>query len=101
MKQYKLNPGILDKFIYQNKAEIVDCIDGVLLDDLLFYTRRGMIALFETYVNSNMSDFTVYFSTDTGEIWDLWEKRQEIKGVYDDETQIFTGVNLKGVNDHE
>lgn len=81
MKTYKLNPRNLEKFIYQNAGEIVDCLDGCLLDDLLLYTRRGLVAIFESYVNSNQSDFTVYFSTDPAEIWPLWEKRQELKGV--------------------
>ena len=61
MKQYILSPGNLDKFLYQNRAEVIDCIEGCLLDNLLCYTRRGIMMIREHYLNCYSSDYEVSF----------------------------------------
>ena len=83
MKQYKYN-GNIGKLIKQNCGEVIDCIEGCLLDDLLVSCKRGMMALLETYQNAWQSVYTVYFSTNESEIWDLWESRQIAMGVDDE-----------------
>ena len=63
MNKYKYT-GRLEKLIYQNKGEIIDCVEGCLLDNLLIETKRGYMALIETYVNCWTSCYTLYFSRD-------------------------------------
>ena len=72
IKAYRYT-GSIDKLMHQNKAEYIDCIEGCLLDNLLISTKRGYIALMETYQNSNSSIYTLNFSTDSNEIYHLWE----------------------------
>lgn len=63
MTQMKLkNPADLEKWLYQNKAEIADCFDGCLLDNYLAETPRGYAAIYETYRNPNASDYTIFFA---------------------------------------
>lgn len=66
--------GRLNKFLHQNKADIVDAIDGVLLDSYLLVTARGYMVLKEAYLNPNASNYTVYFSTDSRKIYDIWDE---------------------------
>jgi len=61
MKKYKIAPENLEKFLYQNRAEVIDCIEGCLLDNLLCYTRRGILFLKEHYLNCWSSDYQVFF----------------------------------------
>jgi len=62
MKIYRLSAGDLEKFLHQNKVEVIDCIEGCLLDNLLCCTRRGVILLQEHYINEWSSDYMVYFA---------------------------------------
>ena len=63
MKKYKYT-GRLEKLLYQNKGEIIDCVEGCLLDNLLIETKRGYMALIETYETCWTSYYTLYFSRD-------------------------------------
>ena len=72
MKIYKY-AGNVDKLIHQNKAECIDVIEGCLLDSLLMATKRGYIALIETFATTQSSTYTLYFSTDSGDIYEIWE----------------------------
>ena len=85
IKSYRMNGYNVEKFIHQNDAEIIDGVDGCLLDDILLYARRGLIAIFETYVNPNLSAYTVHFSTDADEIYRLWDERKTARGCDDNE----------------
>ena len=67
MKQMKLNPAALGKFLRQNEAAIVDMFEGSLLDNYLFDTKRGIMAIYETFVNEWTSTYTVLFATEPGE----------------------------------
>ena len=64
--------GSDQKFIEENQAEIIDIIEGCLLDNYLLSTKNGYIAMIETYVNSWTSCHTIYKSTDSGEIDEIW-----------------------------
>lgn len=77
MKKYKYT-GRLDKLIYQNKGEIIDFVEGCLLDNLLIETKRGYMALIDTYVNCWTSCYTLYFSRDFNRVQTVFD---EIKGV--------------------
>lgn len=76
MKKYRLNHFNVDKVIFQNKADVLDCIEGCLLDDLLLITKRGYMALLETYATQNSSVYTMVFSKNPKEINEIWEKRE-------------------------
>lgn len=73
MKQYIYNAKPA-KLIHQNKGEIIDFIEGTLQDNFLIGTARGYIALIENYVNEWTSNHKLYFSTDPGEIYAIWDK---------------------------
>ena len=82
MKIYEYRGKDIDKLIRQNDGEVIDCIEGCLLDDMLVECKRGLMAILETYINSNMSGYRIYFSKDRDEIWKLWEDRQKaVEGV--------------------
>lgn len=72
MRKYKLNPRSFDKFIYQNKAELIDFYEGCLLDNYLYQTKRGVMAIYEQYVNCWTSEFLVIFASDEKEISQIW-----------------------------
>lgn len=64
MKKYDFKMN-LDKWLKQNDAEIIDVIEGCLIDSYLISTKRGTAAIMETYVNPWTSKHTLYFSTDS------------------------------------
>ena len=72
IKKYRYT-GSIDKLMHQNKAEYIDCIEGCLLDNLLLATKRGYIALIETFATTNSSVYTLYFSTEETAIYKIWE----------------------------
>lgn len=82
MKKCTFPPSILAKWLYQNGGEVVDAIEGCLLDSLLIETRRGTAALLETYVNPWQSTYTLYFSTDSAPVVDLFEERKAANDAY-------------------
>lgn len=77
MKKYKLNPRGLEKFVHQNKAELIDFYEGCLLDNYLYQGKRGIIAIYESYVNPNMSEYLVVFASDEEEINMIWNEFNE------------------------
>ena len=64
MSIYKFS-GNLDKWMHQNRAEILEVVEGCLLDNFLVSTKRGTAAIIETPVNCWTSCYKIYFSTDT------------------------------------
>ena len=79
MKKLK-NIGLqhLNKWIetHEKNAECIDCIEGVLLDSLLYSTPGGLIAFIETYETANSSTYTVIWGN-KNEIFTEWEKLKE------------------------
>lgn len=61
MKTFVLNMPI-DKYLYQNRAEIVDGFDGCLLDNYLAYSDKAIMAIYEEYVNTWTSRQRVYYA---------------------------------------
>ena len=72
MKKYKVNNLNIEKFLHQNKGEIISCIDGTLIDNYLIENKRGYIILMETYVNCWTSNYSLLFSTDVKAIDKIW-----------------------------
>lgn len=77
MKKYRFS-GNIDKLLYQNDGEIIDCIEGCLIDNYLISTKRGYIALIEAFVNSWTSDYTLYFSTDIEDVNNAFNHLREV-----------------------
>ncbi len=55
------NSDRLEKFFEQNQAIVEDAIDGVLLDNFLAYGKRGVLVVLENPVNTNQSNYRVFF----------------------------------------
>lgn len=76
VKTYKTNMD-LEKILYQNKVsdfDYIDCFEGCLLDSLFVATKRGYMAILETFVNCWSSCYTIHFSESENEIYSIWEK---------------------------
>ena len=62
VKKFYLNPKYYDMWAHQNRViHTGDCIEGVLLDNFVVFTKHGIAAIYEHYVNSNQSDYEVHF----------------------------------------
>jgi hypothetical protein len=58
----------LEKFLHQNRANIIDCFEGCLLDNLLCYTKHGgIMAIYERYINCWTSGYYIEFTKDKSE----------------------------------
>ena len=73
--------GDISKLIKQNEGEVIDCIEGCLLDDFLVECKRGLMAVLETFETTNSSKYTVYFSKFRSEVMRVWMDRQLDSGV--------------------
>ena len=71
MKRYKYT-GNIEKLLHQNQGEIIDIVEGSLIDNFLIATKRGYIALIETYQNCWSSYHVLNFSTNSNEINAIW-----------------------------
>ena len=72
-----------EKWIHQNSAELIDCFEGLLLDNYLFECKRGMCFVFEKYVNTNQSNHVFHFipwkectpnNPDYNALCQIWER---------------------------
>ena len=95
LKSYKWYEGGVDtafaKWIHQNCAVMIDCIEGSLLDNYLFECKRGLCFVLESYVNSNMSEYVFHFIpykettknnshfVNLYQKWQKWQEAQEMQ----------------------
>ena len=49
----------MDKWLAQNEAEAIDCVEGCLLDNAWYECRKGDTFIFEEFVNSWTSVFQI------------------------------------------
>lgn len=57
-----IDPKKLDKFLYQNGAELLEWFDGCLQDNALYQTDNGgILAIYEHYLNCWSSDLYIEF----------------------------------------
>lgn len=77
MKAYTIETLNIDKLLHQNDGEIIDVIEGTLLDNYYIATKRGYIILAETYVNCWTSKHTFYFFTDVRLSDKYWNKIEQ------------------------
>lgn len=73
-----------DKWLHQNGAKYTGAFfEGVLLDNFVLDCKRGYAAVYERYVNPNMSEYEIRFAPyrDKEAISELWG---EFYGRYDE-----------------
>ena len=88
IKEFYLNPTHFNKWAHQNEVSYTGVfIEGCLLDNFVVKTKHGMAAVYEHYVNPNISDYRVEFQR-TGKLeegtgfinlwhnWYLFEDRE-------------------------
>ena len=78
VKTYKFGAMRYEKWMQQNDGEVIDIVEGCLLDSLMVNTRRGVALLMETYINSNSSNYTLYFAAKNDRnaidtLFDMWD----------------------------
>jgi len=80
MTCFRMNAGNLEKWLYQNGAEYTgDYIEGCLLDNFIVSTRRGFAAIYEKYVNPNLSEYYIEFEPGAAEnVFSNWYKFEEV-----------------------
>ena len=50
-----------EQWTKQNNAEIMDFSEGCLLDNVVYYCKRGIMFFFEKYLNSCSSGYEMIF----------------------------------------
>lgn len=45
----------------QNNAECMDCVEGSLIDNVVFYCKNGIAFFFERYATANSSNYEFIF----------------------------------------
>ena len=61
MKTFKLTYSSFKKWAYQNDAQIIETVEGCLLDNYLLGCKNGMAIAYETYKNCWNSVYTIKF----------------------------------------
>lgn len=62
MTSFYINADKMNMWEHQNCAEVLDFRDGCLLDHFLVYTKNGVAAVHEHYLNPNASNYRVDFA---------------------------------------
>lgn len=84
MKKFRLNNevrNVLEKWMHQNDAEMVESEEGCLLDNYLMYCKRGIAVIVEKYVNCWTSCHEVHFYR-PDESLDAHDEWQELVDAY-------------------
>jgi hypothetical protein len=73
---FKMEPIMLEKWLKQNGGEYTgDVVEGCLLDSFVVFTKRGIAAFYESYVNSCQSNYYVEFQVYPGnDVFEKWHK---------------------------
>ena len=61
----------IGKLLHQNDAQLIDTFEGCLIDNYLYQARRGVFALFESYVNTWNSRYIFKFARTAADIEEL------------------------------
>lgn len=71
----------LEKWLEQNKAECIECVEGCLIDNALCACERGYAAIYERLVSPWSSVYEVHFqsyaSNDGMDVYNAFYKRFE------------------------
>ena len=55
----RLDTEQLESMIDELHGEVIECVDGCLLDNYLYQTDKGTVAVYETYLNCWTSGYLV------------------------------------------
>lgn len=79
MTCFRMRAGNLAKWMHQNGAEYTgDYLEGCLLDNFIVSTRRGYAAIYEKYVNPNLSEYYIEFEPGAAlNVFSNWYKFEE------------------------
>lgn len=71
---FRISPEKLAKWMHQNKAQYTgDVVVGSLLDSFMLVCKNGYAAVYERYVNPNMSTYEIQFERGNAQtVWDNW-----------------------------
>ena len=72
MKTFKYN-GTIEELLTDVQGEIIEVIEGCLIDNYLISTGGCMFCVIESYVNCWTSNYTVFSSNIDKDIEDYWE----------------------------
>lgn len=74
----------IEKWLTQNKAECMDCIEGCLLDNAVYACKNGIAFIYEKYLNCWNSCYELNFIRYKEEnkplidqYWEQWEQFRE------------------------
>ena len=70
MDKFRYN-GSIEEMEEEYRGEVIDCVEGCLIDSVLIETLDGYIALIETFCITWTSNYTCYIGGD--EVYDVWE----------------------------
>lgn len=68
----------IGKLLHQNDAQLIDTFEGCLIDNYLYQARRGVFALFESYVNTWSSRYIFKFARTAADIEKLTKEFYEL-----------------------
>ena len=70
----RCDPKFLETWLKQNEAECTgDFVEGVLLDSFMVWTKRGVAAVYEHFLNAWSSDYMIDFEPGDGKkVWENW-----------------------------
>lgn len=60
-KLEKLSPSAVHKFVDENAGECIACVEGSLIDNVVYSFPFGTMFCFETFANEWASVYTVLF----------------------------------------
>lgn len=83
MKEFVLHSKNFEKWLHQNGGEIIEKIEGCLLDNYLIACNGGMAIAYETYKNCWTSVYLIKFERYQPNIkifieWDNFTKEREV-----------------------
>lgn len=76
-------PGMLAKWLHQNKAEYTgDYVEGVLLDNCMVDCKGGYAAIYEEPRNELSSIYRIEFERGSAStVWERWNKFEEVRNA--------------------
>lgn len=77
---FRISPAQMAKWMHQNRAECTgDIVEGSLLDNFMLACKNGYAAVYERYVNPNMSTYEIHFQRgDAQSVWDSWHAFESV-----------------------
>lgn len=79
MQKQKISTNSFDNWLTKNinSVECIDCIDGVLLDSLLYVDNNGNYTAFiDTFLTTNNSCYTMITGSEK-EVLNFWESLKD------------------------